>query len=331
MRLILFSILWVLISPLIAQNDGVFYWKKVYQAKLDLSQGEVDSAYLHYLQAFKYGFEDEEFTNAFYSALRNRKFSEACELFRIGCEHNVFSGKREIRQLRNMVNQQELEQCGITCQNYGNLVNKKANKPRNKEMRYLNRKLSRMVLMDQLVRKLNLSYSRVDSINSTYLLKYVRENGLPCYDSLGYKGYFKIDLLMLHLSKIILVELYPYIKSSTTAGSAYLNESFAYQVSRVAEAENLFVRFDSMSNLILEPADSGKLINVRYFYTVLGETEMYSGAIKQKIVYPFDPSYTLIEISELRRLLCLDSVESYLQRTNARVLSIEEVNTLWTN
>ena len=317
------------VSSLYGQDVGTKYWENVLKARNFRSAGRIDSTYLYYLKAFQYGLEDEEFINAFYGALRNKKFPEAHELFLLGCKNNVFSGVREIHKLKEIVSETELKSIGITSMEYKRLINRGANRPKSKSFKHLDRELKRMVFMDQLARKTRVNTINIDRRNSNYLTSYIESHGVPSYDSLGYTGHFNISLLLLHFGPSSLESIYPFIQESTKNGNSYLNECFAYQVSRASEGERLQVTYDSVGNLHFINADSSLLINGQYFYTVLGETQMYLPSKGRSIVYPFDPTYSLKQISEFREALCLDGPIEYVARLNAEMLTAEEVYNLW--
>jgi hypothetical protein len=154
----------------------------------------------------------------------------------------------------------------------------------------------------------------LDSVNWKALQAMVTSLGrLPTYIETGFDGAENLEVLFYHMDKDVLAWFIPYVIDAVRCGQSNLGEPILYQLDRVGMAEGLIYTV-SDEGLLLNHAPRTRMKNL-YYCQAFGQWFDEQNPVDRRVYEtPFDPNISIEETNRVRKLFCLDSLESKRQR-----------------
>lgn len=185
---------------------------------------------------------------------------------------------------------------------------------------------------DQLIRKNEelenhsiLEVKIIDRMNYLWLKEIIVKNGgkLPNFDQIGTDGFENIETILLHLDLDYIIDLWPYFIRSIKEDRAPINEILLYQLDRTMVAGQDIVYLED--GKLVKKKKNSKIPNSEVYYQNLGGMDVFLMEEKQSYWWPFNPELDTENTSNIRKELCLDSLEDQIKREPYRkLITIDE-------
>ncbi len=149
--------------------------------------------------------------------------------------------------------------------------------------------------------------------NILILIKY-NNNKYPTYDQLGAEASSNLMTLLLHMEFEQLSYLFPYVKEAIENGDFWDNESFLYQLERSTFSDNKLFKYKKELNTIEIYSENKKINGLENaFYANYGTLDYFINKEVGIIWWPFNPDLNKEVVDEMRKSLCLPSLDQLLK------------------
>ncbi len=173
---------------------------------------------------------------------------------------------------------------------------------------------------------------QLDSLNWSALKTMVQSLGyLPTRTQLGMDGSSDLSLLFHHMDKNELEWFLPYVIQNIQEYESDMGSTVLYQLERVGMADNMLYTISEDLKIqeyaprtIMQNGIACQSFGEKFFIRHRGDKKNY--------YIPFDPGFPLVETNRIRRLFCLDSIQSSMKRWPwIETLTISEFEQKFTN
>jgi hypothetical protein len=157
-----------------------------------------------------------------------------------------------------------------------------------------------------------------------------RYNGsLPDLKYIDFDVMDNLETILVHMDIEWIAEIFPVLVDAIHKGYTF-NEILIYQIDRNIIGKGDLFTYDQASHSFIKSYQLDPIPNSVEYPQYYGGMDMYMGKEEGSIWWPFAGNQNLIQVNELRSILCLDSLEDYmLRKPFVRSIDVEEFLELW--